>query len=48
MALNKANISWSTKQLAKMFDNGSAKNINIKRRNDEIQKRWDVFFTADN
>ena len=25
MALNKANISWSTKQLAKMFDNGRIK-----------------------
>lgn len=37
-----------SEEYAEACKNGSAKNINIKRRNDEIQKRWDEFFTADN
>lgn len=37
-----------SEEYAEACKNGSAKNVNIRRRNDEIQKRWDKFFAPDN
>ena len=34
-------------EYAEACKGGSAKNVNIKRRNDEIQKAWDRFFAPD-
>ena len=36
-----------SEEYAEACKGGNAKNVNIKRRNDEIQKRWDKFFAAD-
>ena len=36
-----------SEEYAEACKGGSAKNVNIRRRNDEIQKRWDRFFAAD-
>ena len=40
MALNKANISWSTKQLTKMFENGRIKTDNIYQSRWKTELRW--------
>lgn len=36
-----------SEEYAEACKGGNAKNVNIKRRNDEIQRRWDEFFAAD-